>query len=97
MGSTLVTDEKLQIMLANVAPLTLPAQAYGPQPVEWVKDRPPVWAWVSWPHRPAERVAGFAVGWNDRVVVVEWETSAGTRNTVVWRNAVARRRPSPSR
>jgi len=75
-------------------PLTLPAQAYGPQPIEWVqppRSKPPVWVWVQWPDRPAERIAAFASGWNDRVVIVEWSGSGGTRDTVVWRNAVTRR------
>lgn len=91
MGSTLVTDEKLQIMLANVAPCTLPSSAYGPQPLQWTQKRVPVWAWISWPHRAAERVAGWVTGYNDRVVVVAWDTNRGERNTVVWRNAVTRR------
>lgn len=47
--------------------------------------------WVSWPHKPAERVAAIAHGWNDRVVVVHWMSPAGELNTVVWRNAVTRR------
>lgn len=72
-------------------PCTLPQQAYGPNPIEWAgKSRPPVWAWISWPDRPAERIPAHACGWNDRVVIVEWGTDRGTRNTVVWRNAVTR-------
>ena len=74
-------------------PITLPQQAYGPHSIEWAEgaDRRPVWAWVSWPHKPAERVAATATGWNDRVVIVEWNSPTGTRDTVVWRNAVTRR------
>lgn len=72
---------------------TLPMDAYGPNPLEWVKrGKPAVWAWISWAEGPASRVAGFASGWNDRVVVVEWnEVPGGTRNTVVWRTAVTKR------
>lgn len=79
---------------AAARPCTLPAQAYGPEPIQWVpvgQSKPPVWVWVQWPHRPAERIGAFAAGWNDRVVVVEWTGPGGTRNTVVWRNAVTRR------
>lgn len=91
-----MSDEKLQAVLANVAPVTLPMQAYGPNPVEWVREPPPVWAWISWPHQPAERVEAFALGWNDRVVIVQWDTPTGSVNTVVWRNAVTRRPQQPS-
>ncbi len=55
--------------------------------------RPPVWAWICWPHKPAERIAAFASGWNDRVVIVEWDGVGGTGYTVVWRNAVSQRKP----
>jgi hypothetical protein len=91
-GSTLVTDAKLQFVLVYMAPCTLPAEAYGPQPIEWAQKRAPVWAWISWPHKAAERVAAWATGSNDRVVIVAWDTDRGERNTVVWRNAVTRRR-----
>jgi hypothetical protein len=91
LGSTLVTDKKLQVVLANVAPCTLPASAYGPQPLSWTEKRAPVWAWISWPHKPAERIPAWVTASNDRVVVVAWDTDRGERNTVVWRNAVARR------
>ncbi|GAA1953431.1 hypothetical protein GCM10009816_12510 [Microbacterium aquimaris] len=94
-GSTKVSDEMLQLVLANVAPCTLPSDAYGPVPMEWVSPRVPVWAWVSWPHRAAERVAGWATGWNDRVVAVAWETDRGERSTIVWRSAVSRRSAHP--
>lgn len=75
-------------------PTTLPQQAYGPEPIEWIPpghSKPAVWAWVSWPDRPAERIEAFATGWNDRVVIVEWYGSGGVTDTVVWRNAVTRR------
>ena len=77
---------------ADVGPVTLPRQAFGPQPLEWVHGpRPPVWVWFSWPDRPATREPAFAAGWNDRVVIVEWDGKGGMRRTVVWRNAVTRR------
>ncbi len=81
----------LEIVVSNIAPCTLPAAAYGPQPIEWHNDPAPVWAWVSWPHRATERLEAFARGWNDRVVIVEWTADRGTLSTVVWRNAVTRR------
>ena len=84
--------ELSQQTIMRIPPCTIPMQAYGPQPLEWAEKRPMVWAWVSWPHKPAERVAAVAHGWNDRVVVVYWMSSAGELNTVVWRNAVTRRR-----
>lgn len=76
---------------APLPPCTLPQQAYGGEPLVWAQQRAPVWAWVSWPDRAAERVAAFARGWNDRVVVVEWFSDRGTVDTVVWRNAVTHR------
>lgn len=72
-------------------PVTLPQQAYGPQEIEWVRKRPPVWAWVQWPDKPAERIPAYAHGWNDRVVVITWQALGGERSCVVWRNAVTRR------
>lgn len=83
-----------RIAEASPRPLTLPASAYGPNELEWVpigQSAPPVWAWVSWPDRRAERIAAFAKGWNDRVVVVAWDGPGGAIDTVVWRNAVTRR------
>lgn len=81
-----------RIATSPAAACTLPAAAYGPEAIEWCRPpRPAVWAWVSFPDRPAERIAGFARGWNDRVVIVEWDGLGGTRDTVVWRNAVTRR------
>lgn len=77
---------------AAPSPCTLPQRAYGPQPIEWCRGpKPPVWAWFTWPDRPATREACFASGWNDRVVVVEWDGEGGMRSTVVWRNAVTLR------
>ncbi len=92
MGSTKVTDEKLERTLVRIPPCTLPVEAYGRQPLEWSASRPPVWAWISWPHKPAEKIAAFAHAWNDRVVIVHWDGPAGAVNTVVWRIAVTRRR-----
>lgn len=97
MGSSRVTDEKLQRVLNRVAPVTLPVQAWGPVPVTWHDPVLPVWAWVCWPDRPAERIAGFAHGSNDRVVLFEWAGDGGTRQVVVWRNAVTRRGKTPTR
>lgn len=81
----------LEIVLTSIAPCTLPEAAWGPQPIEWQTEHPAVLAWITWPHKAAERVEGTAAGWNDRVVVVRWYTDRGTRETVVWRNAVTRR------
>lgn len=83
-----VSDEMIARAASSVSPLTLPVQAYGPQPVEWFDAPRPVWAWVSWRDRPAERVACVATGANDRVVVLEVPTSGGHWTPVVWRNAV---------
>lgn len=87
-----LNDKK--IAEARPRPTTLPTAAYGPHKIEWVprgQPVPPVWAWITWPDRPAERIAAFAKGWNDRVVVVQWSGPTGTLDTVVWRNAVTRR------
>lgn len=91
MGSTKVSEEKLALMLARPAVLTLPVQAYGPHPIVWADEAPPVWVWISWAAAPAERIPGYAKGWNDRVVIVEWNGSGGLRSTTVWRNAVTKR------
>lgn len=91
MGGNRVSDEMLQLVVQNLAPCTLPSAAYGAEPIEWTADRPLVWAWISWPHKAAERLPARATGWNDRVVVVAWDTERGERNAVVWRGAVSRR------
>nr|WP_246414293.1 hypothetical protein [Microbacterium thalassium] len=77
----------------RIPPCTLPHHAFGPDDIRWAKpsEKQSVWAWISWPHKPAERLAARAIGWNDRVVIVEWDDRTGTRNTVVWRNAVTLR------
>lgn len=91
MGSTKVSDQMLEIVLSSIGPCTLPTAAYGPEPIEWHPDPPPVYAWITWPHRAAERVEAVARGWNSRVVVVEWTAERGSLSTVVWRSAVSRR------
>ncbi|MFE1663418.1 hypothetical protein [Microbacterium sp. P02] len=78
---------------ATPRPCTLPAAAYGPHELQWAeRSLPPVWAWITWPYGPATRIPAYAKGWNDRVVIVEWNTNTGTRDTVVWRNAVTTRK-----
>lgn len=78
---------------ARPCPVTLPYQAYGPNPIEWagVSERPTVSVWVQWEQGPATRIVATAHGWNDRVVVVRWDTDFGPLQTTVWRQAVARR------
>lgn len=90
MGSTKVTDEKLDSVLARIAPCTLPPAAWGSEPVQWHKAGVRVYAWITWPHQAAERVAAIATGWNDRIVIVRWQGDRGTWETVVWRTAVAK-------
>jgi hypothetical protein len=83
-----------KIAEAPSRPTTLPTAAYGPNAIQWLpigSPKPAVWAWVSWRDRPAERIPAFAKGWNDRVVIIEWDGPGGTQDTVVWRNAVTRR------
>jgi hypothetical protein len=94
LGSTKVTDEKLQRVLDSVPPVTLPHTAYGPVELTWL---PPgeyvaVWAWVQWPDRAATRVPAFVHGYNDRVCLIKFETDTGTRQVSVWRNAVRKRK-----
>lgn len=95
MGSTRVTGEKLDRALASVAPCTLPTPAWGRERIEWFEERRPVWVWVSWPDRPAERVPGWAVAANDRVVFVHVPCPGGHWEPVVWRNAVTVRTVGP--
>lgn len=93
MGSTKVTDEKLNAALERIPPCTLPVQAYGPNEIEWVPadQRRTVWAWITWPDRAATCEQAVAFGWNDRVVAVRWDGDGGEVQCVVWRNAVTRR------
>lgn len=73
---------------------TLPQQAYGSQPIEWAprSSKPEVWVWISWRDAPASRIPAVAAGWNDRVVIVEWEAAGGRKSVVVWRGAVSHRK-----
>ena len=87
-----VSNEMLSRTLASVHPITLPPQAYGPQPVEWYAPKRPVWAWGQWPNRAAERIEAWAVGANHRIVVLEVPCDGGHWQPVVWRNAVTVRR-----
>jgi len=72
-------------------PVTLPQQAYGRRPIEWTLSRPPVWVWVQWRDRAAERVPGYVKGHNDRVCVVAVDGAGGGWEIVVWRAAVSHR------
>ena len=87
-----LNDLRIHEAAERPRPVTLPQQAFGPEPIEWVKgSRPAVWAWVQWDRGPATRIPAWAKGWNDRVVVVEWAGEHGMRDAVVWRQAVAHR------
>jgi hypothetical protein len=78
--------------LTPLTPITLRQQAYGPPPIHWERGpKPDVWVWMSWQEAPATRISAVAIGWNDRVVCVEWEAVGGPRSVVVWRNAVSKR------
>ncbi|SFS07627.1 hypothetical protein SAMN04487846_2262 [Microbacterium sp. cf046] len=84
-----LNDQRILQATAQLAPCTLPLQAYGPEPITWAKGRPPeVWVWITWGDAPASKIPAVAAGWNDRVVIVEWEAQGGRRSVVVWRNAV---------
>lgn len=80
---------------ARPAPVTLPPAAWGPEPVEWYPsgEQQAVWVWIQWVDGIAEHLPGTAVGWNERVVNVHFVHAGGTRDTMVWRNAVTRRDP----
>lgn len=81
-----------RIAALEPGPITLPLQAYG-GPVEWhLDDMRPVWVWLSYRHKPAERVAAMAEGWTDRVVLINLMGEGGTRTVTVWRSAVSVRR-----
>ena len=88
-----LNDQRIAQASAQLSPCTLPRQTYGPTPIRWApRDaQPEIWAWISWKDAPASRIAAVAAGWNDRVVMVEWEAPGGRRSVVVWRNAVSRR------
>lgn len=82
-----------RIAAAPLPPCSLPRQAYGPQEIVWAREPVPVWAWIIWPDRPAEKLPCTATGWNDRVVFVQWYSQRGQVQATVWRNAVTHRRP----
>lgn len=88
-----LNDKRIEQAAERLTPCTLPMQAYGPNPIEWAprSDQPEVWAWVTWADAPASRIAAVAAGWNDRVVLIEWQAPGGRQSIVVWRNAVTRR------
>lgn len=87
-----LNDRAIERAALDLMPTTLPLQAYGPEPIVWARrPQPEVWAWISWRDAPASKVPAVAAGWNDRVVIVEWEAPGGRRSVVVWRNAVTRR------
>lgn len=90
-----LNDERIQQSTTRRRACTLGSNAYGPQPIQWApRGRlPEVWAWISWADEPTSRIPAEAAGWNDRVVIVEWEAPGGRRSVVVWRNAVTRRSP----
>lgn len=86
-----LNDMRVEEAASRLTPTTLPQQAFGRVPIEWVRPGLPVWAWVSWVDGAATRIPAEATGWNDRVVCVEWEAYGGRRSCIVWRNAVTRR------
>ncbi|GAA2577177.1 hypothetical protein GCM10009862_15630 [Microbacterium binotii] len=99
-GGKRVSDEKLQQVTAGVAPIGLPQQAYGPEPMKWLepRDRVQVRAWVQWPDRPAEQRLAVVLGMNDRVVHIAFiDPVGGERRLTVWRNAVRRPTATPPR
>lgn len=88
-----LNDQRIEKAASRPAPVTLPPAAWGPAPIEWVRtgSHPSVWVWISWNEGVATRIPARAKGWNDRVVIVEWDGEGGFRDTVVWRTAVAQR------
>lgn len=88
-----LNDRRIQQGDSRRRACTLGRHAYGPQPIEWAPRThlPKVWAWISWADDPASRIPAEAAGWNDRIVIVEWEDKGGRRSVVVWRNAVTQR------
>lgn len=88
-----LNDQRMAQASADLTPCTLPRLAYGPVELSWAprEAQPEIWAWITWKDAPASRVEAVAAGWNDRVVVVEWESLGGRRSVVVWRNAVTHR------
>lgn len=90
--------QRIAESMSENQPTTLGQNAYGPQPITWERGRkPPVWAWISWRDGPATRIPCYVQGYNDRVVIVEFEAKGGLRSVVVWRNAVTRRSPGQAK
>jgi hypothetical protein len=57
------------------------------------EEAPQVLAWVRYPEWTVQ-VAGKVVAYNDRMVLVEWETQGGgTHQAWVWRSAVTIPKP----
>lgn len=75
--------------VASMAPVTLPMQAYGPQSIEWFDKPRPVWAWVQWRNQAATRESCWALGGNDRIVMLRVPADGGAWEPVVWRAAVS--------
>lgn len=68
-------------------PVDVPADACGPERMQWAKPGVPVWAWVHWNDGTVERIATVANGWNDRVV----DVTVPGGYAIIWRSAVRRR------
>lgn len=95
-GSDL-TDKAINAVLVRPKPLSLTEdekKSTGEavqQPS--TEDAPQVLAWVRYPEWTVQ-VAGRVVAYNDRMVLVEWETQGGgTHQAWVWRSAVTIPKP----
>jgi hypothetical protein len=57
-----LNDQRILQATAQLAPCTLPQQAYGSEPIQWQRGRAPeVWAWISWRDAPATKIPAVAV------------------------------------
>lgn len=56
----------------------------------WASVPRPVWAWIRYP-ATSVRVAGLALAWTRRAVMVEWSEDGSTRRLWVWASAVEAR------
>jgi hypothetical protein len=92
-----VTDKAINAALVRPRPISLTEdekKATGdaveqPPP----DDAPRVLAWVRYPEWTVQ-VAGRVLAFNDRMVLVEWETQGGgTHQAWVWRSAVTVPKP----
>ncbi len=95
-GSDL-TDKAVNAFLVRRKPLSLTddeKKSTGEaveQPL--AEEAPSVLAWVRYPEWTVQ-VAGKVVAYNDRMVLVEWETQGGgTHQAWVWRSAVTIPKP----